>query len=99
SADKGRMDAIFLDIATTEDRPLTDIYMPPDAVGDDLTAYANNPRAGLPAQWLLAGGPRGGGFIPRPRFRRNGKKPARGRRCTRRVPPPHVSAPDRRTPS
>ncbi|WP_280367066.1 non-ribosomal peptide synthetase [Nocardia wallacei] len=47
SADKGRMDAIFLDIATTEDRPLTDIYLPPDAVGDDLTAYANNPRAGL----------------------------------------------------
>ncbi|WP_280277314.1 non-ribosomal peptide synthase/polyketide synthase [Nocardia wallacei] len=47
SAESGRMDAVFLDTSTAAGRSLTDIYLPPNAVGEDLTAYANNPRAGL----------------------------------------------------
>jgi len=47
SAAKDRMDAIFLDVATADGRPLADVYQPPDPVGDDLAAYANDPQAGL----------------------------------------------------
>ncbi|MBF6170403.1 non-ribosomal peptide synthase/polyketide synthase [Nocardia blacklockiae] len=47
SADSDRMDAVFLDAAATAGQPLTDIYLPPHAVGADVAAYATNPRAGL----------------------------------------------------
>ncbi|WP_433654355.1 amino acid adenylation domain-containing protein [Nocardia sp. CA-128927] len=46
SAEPDRMDAIFIDIATAQGQPLTDVYAAPAPV-DDLSAYANNPHAGL----------------------------------------------------
>ncbi|QBS39117.1 non-ribosomal peptide synthetase [Nocardia sp. CS682] len=46
SAQPDRMDAVFVDAATLDDRPLADVYTTADPVGDPA-AYANNPQAGL----------------------------------------------------
>ncbi|MFI5776141.1 amino acid adenylation domain-containing protein [Nocardia sp. NPDC051570] len=46
SAQPDRMDAVFIDTATTQGRPLTDVYAARTPV-DDPTAYANNPQSGL----------------------------------------------------
>ncbi|WP_024802856.1 non-ribosomal peptide synthetase [Nocardia sp. BMG51109] len=46
SAEPDRMDAVFLDAAATDGRPLAAVYAASAPV-DDPAAYANNPRAGL----------------------------------------------------
>ncbi|WP_019925197.1 non-ribosomal peptide synthetase [Nocardia sp. BMG111209] len=43
SARPGRMDAIFLDPATVQDRSLTDVYLPADPVGDPAD-HVNSPH-------------------------------------------------------
>ncbi|MFD6157043.1 amino acid adenylation domain-containing protein [Nocardia sp. NPDC060256] len=46
SAEPDRMDAVFIDLATAQGQPLTDVYVATTPV-DDPGAYANNPHAGL----------------------------------------------------
>ncbi|WP_378730241.1 amino acid adenylation domain-containing protein [Nocardia brasiliensis] len=43
SARPDRMDAVFIDNSTAQNRPLTDVYLPPTVVGDPA-AYASNPQ-------------------------------------------------------
>ncbi|RDI68116.1 non-ribosomal peptide synthetase [Nocardia pseudobrasiliensis] len=46
SAEPGRMEAVFLDSATVDGRPLTDIYLTPAPVTDP-SVHANNPQTGV----------------------------------------------------
>ncbi|WP_019925198.1 non-ribosomal peptide synthase/polyketide synthase [Nocardia sp. BMG111209] len=46
SSEPGHMDAIFVDAATTDGRPLTDVYLPETLVGEPRS-HANDPQAGL----------------------------------------------------
>ncbi|WP_225732725.1 non-ribosomal peptide synthetase, partial [Nocardia sp. JCM 34519] len=43
SAEPGRMEAVFIDAAAAQDRPLTDVFAP-QAISGDPAAYANNPQ-------------------------------------------------------
>ncbi|QIS09677.1 non-ribosomal peptide synthetase [Nocardia arthritidis] len=43
SEEPGRMEAVFIDVAAAQDRPLTDVYAP-QAISGDPAAYANNPQ-------------------------------------------------------
>ncbi|MFD3702175.1 amino acid adenylation domain-containing protein [Nocardia sp. NPDC058658] len=43
SSEPGRMDAVFLEATSAQDRVLTDVYLPSDVVGDPA-AYANSPQ-------------------------------------------------------